>query len=160
MGCKASPLTTHDMSQFHVLKLVGVSDNYDAVAQAEAELDSLCCISISATRSSNYYIDVTHADKAAPSGNSKSVIVSNRPLLQDPMVVPDGDPAEPAAEAPKLKEAGKTKTSKLTSGLSSEAPVAEEPPEAPAGDDVEAVERSFRALGERGVGIVAHQRAA
>jgi len=62
MGGKASPLTTHDMSQFQVLKLVGVSDDYERVAQAEGLLDSLCCVAISATRSSPYYLDVTHAD--------------------------------------------------------------------------------------------------
>jgi hypothetical protein len=67
------------MSQFHVLKLVGVSDNYDAVAQAEAELDSLCCISISATRSSNYYIDVTHAD-----ANKGEVIATLSEMLHIP----------------------------------------------------------------------------
>ena len=62
MGCKASPLTTRDLSQFQVLKLVGVSDDYDKVAHAEELLDSLCCVAISATRSSQYYLDVTHAD--------------------------------------------------------------------------------------------------
>jgi hypothetical protein len=46
-------------------------------------------------------IDVTHADKAAPSGNSKSVIVSNRPLLQDPMVVAEEE--KPAKSTAKLK---------------------------------------------------------
>lgn len=62
MGCKASPLTTRDMSRFQVLKQVGVSDDYDKVAEAEELLDSLCCVAISATRSSQYYLDVTHAD--------------------------------------------------------------------------------------------------
>lgn len=62
MQSKAAPLTTHDMSPFCVLKLVGVSDDYPKVAQAESQLDSLCCIAISATRSSQYYLDVTHAD--------------------------------------------------------------------------------------------------
>ena len=61
MGRKASPLTTHDMSQFRVLKLVGVSDNYDAVAKAEAELAQHPIGTTSATRSSSYYLDVTDA---------------------------------------------------------------------------------------------------
>ncbi len=61
MGCKATPLQTHDVSQFHVLKLVGVSDDFDAVAKAEKEMAGLCCMSISATRSSPYYLDVTDA---------------------------------------------------------------------------------------------------
>jgi Cof subfamily protein (haloacid dehalogenase superfamily) len=61
MGSKASPLTTHNMSQFRVLKLVGVSDNYDAVAKAEAELAKQGSPTISGTRSSAYYLDVTDA---------------------------------------------------------------------------------------------------
>jgi Cof subfamily protein (haloacid dehalogenase superfamily) len=59
MGRKANPLTTHEMSQFRVLKLVGVSDDYDALAQAEKDLGSLKGMSFSATRSSPYYLDVT-----------------------------------------------------------------------------------------------------
>ena len=59
MGRKATPLTTRDMSQFKVLKLVGVSDNHEALAQAEAELKQHGSPSISATRSSPYYLDVT-----------------------------------------------------------------------------------------------------
>ena len=62
MGCRATPLRTHELSQMHVLKVVGVSDDYDLVAKTESELADLCCISISATRSSNYYLDVTHTD--------------------------------------------------------------------------------------------------
>lgn len=59
MGSKATPLPSHDMSQFVVLKLVGVSDDYDGLAKAEKELASLSGTSISATRSSPYYLDVT-----------------------------------------------------------------------------------------------------
>jgi Cof subfamily protein (haloacid dehalogenase superfamily) len=62
MQCNATPLDTYDMSQLHVLKLVGVSDDYEAVKRTQSELDSLCCPAISATRSSDYYLDVTHAD--------------------------------------------------------------------------------------------------
>jgi Cof subfamily protein (haloacid dehalogenase superfamily) len=61
MGRKAKPLPTHDMSQFRVLKLVGVSDNYDAVAKAEADLATHGSPTASATRSSPYYLDVTDA---------------------------------------------------------------------------------------------------
>ncbi|MGA9563882.1 MAG: Cof-type HAD-IIB family hydrolase [Candidatus Korobacteraceae bacterium] len=61
MGSTASPLTTHDMSQFRVLKLVGVSDDHDALAQAEKDLGDLKGGSFSATRSSPYYLDVTDA---------------------------------------------------------------------------------------------------
>jgi hypothetical protein len=59
MGSKATLLTTRNMSQFDVLKLVGVSDDHDALAWAEKEIDSLSGTSISATRSSPYYLDVT-----------------------------------------------------------------------------------------------------
>jgi Cof subfamily protein (haloacid dehalogenase superfamily) len=61
MGSKATPLTTHEMSQFNVLKLVGVSDDYEAVAHAEQDLAGRGGMSISATRSSAYYLDVTDA---------------------------------------------------------------------------------------------------
>jgi Cof subfamily protein (haloacid dehalogenase superfamily) len=62
MQGKATPLYTYDMSQFHVLKLVGVSDDYDAVKRVQSGLGALPCAAISATCSSNYYLDVTHAD--------------------------------------------------------------------------------------------------
>ena len=41
MGRKATLLPSHDMSQFDVLKLVGVSDNHDALAAAEKEMAAL-----------------------------------------------------------------------------------------------------------------------
>jgi hydroxymethylpyrimidine pyrophosphatase-like HAD family hydrolase len=44
------------------LKLVGVSDDYDAVRRAQSELDHLGSAAVSATCSSDYYLDVTHAD--------------------------------------------------------------------------------------------------
>jgi Cof subfamily protein (haloacid dehalogenase superfamily) len=62
MQCKAAPLLSYDVSQFRVLKLVGVSDDYDAVKRAQFELDHLFGVAISATCSSDYYLDVTHAD--------------------------------------------------------------------------------------------------
>jgi Cof subfamily protein (haloacid dehalogenase superfamily) len=62
MGRSATPLLNYDMSQLHVLKLVGVSDDYQAVRRAQSELENLCCVAVSATRSSDYYLDVTHAD--------------------------------------------------------------------------------------------------
>ena len=61
MKCKATPLHTHDMSHFQVLKMVGVSDDHDALAKAEVKMAELPCTSISATRSSPYYLDVTDA---------------------------------------------------------------------------------------------------
>ncbi len=41
---------------------IRVSDDYDAVRHTQSELDRLRCSAISATRSSEYYLDVTHAD--------------------------------------------------------------------------------------------------
>ena len=61
MKCKATLLQTHDLSQLHVLKMVGVSDDFAAVAEAEIKMADLCCMSISATRSSPYYLDITDA---------------------------------------------------------------------------------------------------
>jgi len=61
MGRKATHLTTQDMSHFEVLKLVGVSDEHDALAAAEKELSGPQNADISATRSSAYYLDVTNA---------------------------------------------------------------------------------------------------
>ena len=79
MQRKATPLHTYDMSQFHILKLVGVSDDYDAVKRAQSELGNLCCMAISATRSSDYYLDVTHAD-----ANKGMVILSLSRMLNIP----------------------------------------------------------------------------
>lgn len=79
MECKAAPLHTYDMSQYHVLKLVGVSDDYDAVARAQAYLDQLSGLAISATRSSNYYLDVTHA-----AANKGEVILALSRMLHIP----------------------------------------------------------------------------
>jgi Cof subfamily protein (haloacid dehalogenase superfamily) len=79
MQCKATPLHSRDMSQFSVLKLVGVSDDYDAVKRAEADINSLRGIAISATRSSNYYLDVTHAD-----ANKGAVIEALSKMLNIP----------------------------------------------------------------------------
>ncbi|MEK7599717.1 MAG: hypothetical protein AAB462_01645 [Patescibacteria group bacterium] len=41
--------------------------------------------------SSKPIVDVAHPNKSAPSQNSKSVIVSNRPMLKDPMVIDQED---------------------------------------------------------------------
>jgi len=79
MGRKATPLTTRDMAQFRVLKLVGVSDNYDAVAQAEADLAKHGSPTISGTRSSSYYLDITDAK-----ANKGEVVLRISEMLQIP----------------------------------------------------------------------------
>jgi Cof subfamily protein (haloacid dehalogenase superfamily) len=60
-GGQASLLENYDMSQYRVLKLVGVSENHELVAKGEAEVNGIGGLTISATRSAPYYLDVTHA---------------------------------------------------------------------------------------------------
>ena len=79
MGRKATPLPTQNVAQFRVLKLVGVSDHHEALAQAEAELREHGSPSISATRSSSYYLDVTDVR-----ANKGEVIVSLSKMLGIP----------------------------------------------------------------------------
>ena len=78
-GGKASPLLSFDMSHYHVLKLVGVSDNYDAIAQGQADIDKIEGLTISATRSAPYYLDVTHAR-----ANKGEVIITLSEMLKIP----------------------------------------------------------------------------
>ncbi len=79
MQCKATPLLSYDMSQLHVLKMVGVSDDYAAVARAQIDLDHLSGAAVSATCSSPYYLDVTHAD-----ANKGTVILMLSKMLNIP----------------------------------------------------------------------------
>lgn len=79
MQAKATPLLSYDMSQLHVLKLVGVSDDEAAMERAEHDLHELCCMAISATRSSSYYLDVTHAD-----ANKGAVVLTLSKMLAIP----------------------------------------------------------------------------
>jgi Cof subfamily protein (haloacid dehalogenase superfamily) len=62
MGRKPTLLTNRNVKQYEVLKLVGVSDDHDALAEAEKEMAGMGVDSISATRSSPYYLDVTAAE--------------------------------------------------------------------------------------------------
>lgn len=43
-------------------KLVGVSDDYEAVKRCQADVIAACGERVSATRSADYYLDVTHRD--------------------------------------------------------------------------------------------------
>ena len=45
-----------------VAKIVGVSDDYEAVARCEADVQHECGNHVSAARSQPYYLDVTHPD--------------------------------------------------------------------------------------------------
>jgi Cof subfamily protein (haloacid dehalogenase superfamily) len=80
MGCQAIPLHSYEMSQLHALKLVGVSDDHEAVQRAQSDLESLRCAAISATRSSDYYVDVTHAD-----ANKGMVVLTLSKILNIPI---------------------------------------------------------------------------
>lgn len=88
MGREATLLNTRDIKQFDVLKLVGVSDNHDALAAAETEMTGMGLSSISATRSSPYYLDVTAAD-----ANKGAVVLAIAELLHIPtqQIVTIGD---------------------------------------------------------------------
>ena len=79
MGRKATLLTTKDITQFTVLKLVGVSDNHDALAAAEKEFHAMAMGGVSATRSSAYYLDITAAE-----ANKGAVVTSLSQLLGIP----------------------------------------------------------------------------
>ncbi len=76
-GEQPTLLTSRDVKQYDVLKLVGVSDDYDALAAAEKEMAGMGVNSISATRSSPYYLDVTAAQ-----ANKGAAVLAISDLLQ------------------------------------------------------------------------------
>jgi Cof subfamily protein (haloacid dehalogenase superfamily) len=53
-----------------VAKIVGVSENYDAVARCEKDVQERCGTRVSAARSQPYYLDVTH-----PNANKGEVVL-------------------------------------------------------------------------------------
>lgn len=55
-------VASFDSAMDHVVKLVGVSDDLDAVKKAEADMQSALAGTASAARSQPYYLDVTHPD--------------------------------------------------------------------------------------------------
>ncbi len=65
-----------------------------------------------AKRSQKRVNDVTHPDKTAPTPSSKPVLVTNRPMLKDPMVVDDSPLSADLETAPLLRANGKKSTSK------------------------------------------------
>jgi Cof subfamily protein (haloacid dehalogenase superfamily) len=62
-----------------VAKIVGVSDDYAAVARCEADVQHDCGNAVSAARSQPYYLDVTH-----PDANKGHVVTFLSPLLSIP----------------------------------------------------------------------------
>jgi len=79
MGRPPTMLTNQKISELDVLKLVGVSDDHPALAAAEQELAAIGTKTISATRSSPYYLDVTAAE-----ANKGSVVLAISELLNIP----------------------------------------------------------------------------
>lgn len=78
-GEKAKHLQDFEMSHYPALKLVGVSDKHPLVAQGEQLLNGISGLTISATRSAPYYLDVTHAQ-----ANKGEVIIALSEMLQIP----------------------------------------------------------------------------
>jgi Cof subfamily protein (haloacid dehalogenase superfamily) len=60
---------TYDVLLNRVAKIVGVSDDHEAVAHCEADVRAACGQSVSAARSQPYYLDVTH-----PNANKGTVV--------------------------------------------------------------------------------------
>jgi Cof subfamily protein (haloacid dehalogenase superfamily) len=77
------PKIVSDFSAYlsRVVKIVGVSDDYDAVAAAESEVRHDCGNRVSATRSQPYYLDVTH-----PDANKGAVVKHLSEMLNIPAV--------------------------------------------------------------------------
>jgi Cof subfamily protein (haloacid dehalogenase superfamily) len=70
---------TFDGLLSRVVKVVGVSDDLDAVARCEAAAQALCGTRVSAARSQPYYLDVTH-----PNANKGTVVERLSRLLTLP----------------------------------------------------------------------------
>ena len=60
---------TYDTLLDRVAKIVGISDDYQAVARCEADVRAACGQHVSAARSQPYYLDVTH-----PNANKGTVV--------------------------------------------------------------------------------------
>ncbi|MCU1309109.1 MAG: hydrolase [Candidatus Angelobacter sp.] len=60
-----------------VAKIVGVSDDYEAVARCEKDVQQACGTHVSAARSQPYYLDVTH-----PNANKGEVVTIASELLK------------------------------------------------------------------------------
>lgn len=79
-------------------------------------------------------VDVAHPGQSAPSGNSKSVIITHRPVMADPMVKEDASdvaPAESSSAKPKLQPltAPTLKTGKSPTSAPAPEPEADAPTE-------------------------------
>lgn len=80
---KFAPTVVEDFASHmdRVVKIVGVSDDHEAVALCEADVQRDCTKYVSATRSQPYYLDVTH-----PDANKGQVVTVLSGLLSIPTV--------------------------------------------------------------------------
>jgi Cof subfamily protein (haloacid dehalogenase superfamily) len=78
---KFAPVVTKDLESLvdRVAKVVGVSDDLDAVQRCEKDVQQACGANASAARSQPYYLDVTH-----PKANKGEVVVAMSDLLKIP----------------------------------------------------------------------------
>jgi Cof subfamily protein (haloacid dehalogenase superfamily) len=78
---KFAPVVTKDLESLmdRVAKVVGVSDDLDAVQRCEKDVQQACGANSSAARSQPYYLDVTH-----PKANKGEVVVAMSDLLKIP----------------------------------------------------------------------------
>lgn len=78
---KFAPTVVEDFGKNmdRVVKIVGVSDDHDAVAKCEADVQRDCTTFVSATRSQPYYLDVTN-----PNANKGQVVTTLSELLKIP----------------------------------------------------------------------------
>ena len=79
---KFAPAVTTDLNALveRVAKVVGVSDDLEAVARCEKDVQQACGTNASAARSQPYYLDVTH-----PKANKGEVVLAMSDLLKVPV---------------------------------------------------------------------------
>jgi Cof subfamily protein (haloacid dehalogenase superfamily) len=79
---KFAPAVTTDLENLveRVAKVVGVSDDLDAVQRCEKDVQQACGTTVSAARSQPYYLDVTH-----PKANKGEVVLAMSDLLKIPV---------------------------------------------------------------------------
>jgi Cof subfamily protein (haloacid dehalogenase superfamily) len=79
---KFAPAITNDLESLtdRVAKVVGVSDDLDAVQRCEKDVQQACGATVSAARSQPYYLDVTH-----PKANKGEVVLAMSDLLKIPV---------------------------------------------------------------------------
>jgi Cof subfamily protein (haloacid dehalogenase superfamily) len=79
---KFAPVVTKDLESLmdRVAKVVGVSDDLNAVQLCEKDVQDACGATVSAARSQPYYLDVTH-----PKANKGEVVLAMSDLLKIPV---------------------------------------------------------------------------